>query len=100
MSAYFSPCGNIISDSLNNLTRFVLVNAIYYKNFWNVSFLKNETRNDDFFIKPNTPKKVPTMHLETKLLTGHLESLNSRWLQLPFQVSSILEEEQCEILDY
>ncbi|PNF40585.1 Serpin I2 [Cryptotermes secundus] len=77
---------NLVSpDSLDSLTRLVLVNAIYFKNFWKTSFLKNETRDDDFFIRPNTSKKVPTMHLKKKLLTGSLESLNSRWLQLPFQ---------------
>jgi hypothetical protein len=33
------------------------------------------------------------MHLKTKLLTGNLERLNSRWLRLPFEVSYVLEEE-------
>jgi serine protease inhibitor len=75
-----------------------LVNAIYYKDFWNTSFPKNETRNEDFFITSNSSKTVPTMHLETKLLTGNLERLNSKWLRLPFEVSSLSEEEYRRIM--
>jgi hypothetical protein len=31
------------------------------------------------------------MHLESNLLTGSLQDLNSQWLQLPFQVNSLRE---------
>jgi hypothetical protein len=40
------------------------------------------------------------MHLQTTLLTGHNEHLKSRWLQLPFEVCTILEQVQCNIIDY
>jgi hypothetical protein len=32
------------------------------------------------------------MHLAANLLTGNLDELDSRWLQLPFQVSFALEK--------
>ncbi|XP_021929958.1 alaserpin-like isoform X2 [Zootermopsis nevadensis] len=75
----------ISPKSLDSSTRLVLVNAIFFKGFWKTLFWKNRTTNDAFFTKPYTSKLVPTMHLETKLLTGDLEDLDARWLQLPFE---------------
>ncbi|GFG31824.1 hypothetical protein Cfor_12499, partial [Coptotermes formosanus] len=72
-------------DALDSATRLVLVNAIYYKNFWKISFEKKNTNNEVFYVDGNNEKYVPTMHLTTKLLTGYNENLRSRWLQLPFQ---------------
>jgi hypothetical protein len=40
------------------------------------------------------------MHLQTKLLTGYNKNLTSRWLQLPFEVCTIIEQVQCNIIDY
>jgi len=40
------------------------------------------------------------MHLQTTLLTGYNKNLKSRWLQLPFEVCTILEQVQCNIIDY
>lgn len=77
---------NLVSaDTLPTATILVLVNAIYFKGLWQTPFEKRNTRNDNFFIQPNSPKQVPTMHLENSLLTGNLDELDSRWLRLPFQ---------------
>ena len=40
------------------------------------------------------------MHIKTTLLTGYNTNLKSRWLQLPFEVCTILEQVQCNIIDY
>jgi hypothetical protein len=40
------------------------------------------------------------MHLTTTLLTGYNTNLKSRWLQLRFEVCTILEQVQCNIIDY
>jgi serpin B len=86
--------GNKTHDKIKNLvspgllrasTILVLVNAIYFKGFWKTPFQKSNTRNDNFFVQPNSPKEVPTMHMQANLLTGSLDALDSRWLQLPFE---------------
>jgi len=84
--------GNLISDVLPASTILVLVNAIYFKGLWKTPFEKKNTRNDNFFAQPNSPKVVPTMHMQANLLTGNLDALDSRWLQLPFEVSFTLEK--------
>jgi len=91
---------NIVSDRLDSNTRLVLVNAIYYKNSWKIPFPKNSTRNEVFYIDRNTTKKVPTMNIKTTLLTGYNTNLKSRWLQLPFEVCTILEQVDYNIMDY
>jgi hypothetical protein len=40
------------------------------------------------------------MHLTTTLLTGYNKNLKSRWLQLPFEVCTILEQVQRNIINY
>ena len=59
-----------VSELLDSTARLVLVNAIYYKNFWKIRFPKNSTRNEVFYIDRNTIKEVPTMHIKTSVLTG------------------------------
>ncbi|GFG31822.1 hypothetical protein Cfor_12498, partial [Coptotermes formosanus] len=77
---------NLVSpDTLPDSTILVLSNAIYFKGLWETPFQERETRNHNFFVQPNSPKEVPTMHLAANLLTGNLDELDSRWLQLPFQ---------------
>jgi hypothetical protein len=39
------------------------------------------------------------MHLKTTLLTGYNKKLTSRWLQLPFEVCTVLEQVQYNIID-
>lgn len=90
----------IVSDSLDSTTRLVLVNAIYYKNLWKTAFQKENTRNEVFCVDRNAKKEVPTMHLHTKLLTGYNENLKSRWLQLPFEVCTTLQQVVCNIIYY
>jgi serine protease inhibitor len=83
---------NLISDLLQPSTILVLVNAIYFRGFWKTPFQKRNTRNDNFFVQPNSPKEVPTMYLKANLLTGNLDALDSRWLKLPFEVSFTLDK--------
>jgi hypothetical protein len=90
----------IVSEILDSSTRLVLVNAIYYKNFWKTAFSEKYTENRPFNINANTVKNVPTMHLTTTLLTGYSKNLECRWLQLPFEVCTILEQVQSNIIDY
>jgi serpin B len=50
-----------IMGPLDSLTRFVLVNAIYFKGLWEVQFEKNLTKNEPFTLKSGKKVDVPMM---------------------------------------
>lgn len=49
--------------SLNELTRLVLTNVIYFKGEWLKQFDKNETRDEDFRVSKEKIVKVPMMRI-------------------------------------
>ncbi len=53
--------------SLNHLTRLVLANAVYFKGSWRTRFSPDLTRPRDFHSSASEVKKVPTMHMTSKL---------------------------------
>ena len=58
---------NLISpDILDDLTRLVLINAIYFKAKWSHQFKKENTQKDDFFLKDGKASKVDMMKLTDK----------------------------------
>lgn len=58
---------NLVSpDVLNDLTRLVLINAIYFKAKWNHQFKKENTNKDDFYLKDGSVTKVDMMKLTDK----------------------------------
>jgi serpin B len=48
-------------DSLNDLTRLVLTNAIYFKGDWVKQFDKGKTKDEDFKVSKDKKIKVPMM---------------------------------------
>ncbi|MDI6734416.1 MAG: serpin family protein, partial [Patescibacteria group bacterium] len=52
--------------SLNELTRLVLTNAIYFKEIWEWEFDKSDTREQDFKITPSNVVKTPMMYMKTE----------------------------------
>lgn len=48
----------IRADALSSTTRFVLINAVYFKGIWDRKFDKADTKPDDFYI--NDSEKVST----------------------------------------
>ena len=53
--------------SLNSLTRLVLANAVYFKGSWRTRFSPDLTRPKDFHSTASEVKKVPTMHMTSRL---------------------------------
>jgi serine protease inhibitor len=49
---------------LNQDTRLVLTNAIYFKGLWKVEFDKSDTREENFNISPSETIKVPMMKMK------------------------------------
>jgi serine protease inhibitor len=67
---------------LNELTRMVLVNAIYFKGTWATPFPESATRPDKFYAKPDTTVTVPFMHKRGHFSYGENDQL--QLIALPY----------------
>lgn len=95
----------IPKGALNELTRLVLTNAVYFKGSWEWEFDKSETREKDFKITPNEVVKTQMMHMDpdkTEFNYAELEKLQI--LELPYKGENIsmliLLPKQGETYDY
>ncbi|RKZ44756.1 MAG: serpin family protein [Gammaproteobacteria bacterium] len=70
---------------LNNLTRLVLVNAIYFKGNWASPFDGDNTENAPFWVNPNNSITVPMMN--QKNYFGYMENDSLQVLELPYAFS-------------
>jgi serpin B len=73
----------ISSDSLDDMTRLVLINAIYFKGEWDKQFKEENTRDADFFSSPDSTKKVKMMSLESSF--PYYENDDYQVLGLPYK---------------
>jgi serpin B len=67
---------------LDESTRMVLVNAIYFKGTWATPFPESATRPDKFYTKPDTTVTVPFMHKHGKFSYGENDQL--QLIALPY----------------
>jgi serine protease inhibitor len=76
---------------LNEMTRLVLVNAVYFKGLWAKQFSAGNTRFESFHLNSKESKEVAMMHKEDEF--GYLwsEELDADILQMPYQVSLQLD---------
>uniref|UniRef100_A0A0P5HWD4 Serine protease inhibitor serpin n=1 Tax=Daphnia magna TaxID=35525 RepID=A0A0P5HWD4_9CRUS len=71
--------------SVNDLTRLVLVNAIYFKGNWMRKFDSSLTLIEPFYLgSKDNRKDVNMMHIDAEFRTGFIESLDARLLELPY----------------
>jgi len=68
---------------LDDMTRMVLVNAIYFKGKWAIPFPKDATSADRFYPKPDTHIRVPFMHVSDSFRYGEDDQL--QWISLPYK---------------
>lgn len=68
---------------INQLTRLVLTNAIYFKGNWKKQFPKSNTREDDFKITADKTIKVPMMSI-TGSRFNYTENQDLQLLELPY----------------
>jgi len=68
---------------LDDMTRMVLVNAIYFKGKWATPFPKDATSSDRFYPRPDTHIRVPFMHVSDTFRYGEDDQL--QWISLPYK---------------
>lgn len=79
----------IKSDSLDQDTRLVLVNAIYFKGNWQHQFKKEATRKEPFWTSEDKSVDVDMMHIKEDFKYGAFENLDATALELPYNDSDI-----------
>nr|CAH7743259.1 unnamed protein product [Callosobruchus chinensis] len=76
---------NLIEPTdLNDQTRLVLVNAIYFKGKWLHPFDAAQTKSETFYINDADSMNVKMMHLKKELYYKEDENLDAKVLELPY----------------
>lgn len=76
---------NLIPEGvLNDLTRLVLVNAIYFKGSWASQFKETDTQNTAFWVTPDTSIDVPMMHQTHEFSYAIIPDAKIQLLELPY----------------
>jgi serpin B len=68
---------------LNRDARLVLTNAIYFKGIWASQFDTARTRDEPFWLSPDTSVTVPMMHQTEEF--GYMETETLQALELPYR---------------
>ncbi|XP_070841626.1 leukocyte elastase inhibitor-like isoform X2 [Chaetodon trifascialis] len=72
-------------DVVDNMTRLVLVNAIYFKGNWNKKFEEESTVDAQFRVNKNTTKPVKMMSQKSKFPLASIPELNCQLLEMPYK---------------
>jgi serine protease inhibitor/ankyrin repeat protein len=73
----------ILPGQLNDVTRLVLTNAIYFKGRWKDEFDPKNTRDAAFFLSAPKSIPVPTMYQEE--VFGYAETKSLQILEMPYR---------------
>ncbi|XP_043593783.1 antichymotrypsin-2-like isoform X3 [Bombus pyrosoma] len=75
----------ITAETLDGMTRLVLVNAIYFKGQWKDKFDPELTSNMPFHTSKVEVKNVPTMYRQDNYKYGDLLDLNATFVVIPYK---------------
>ncbi|XP_035882491.1 leukocyte elastase inhibitor-like [Phyllostomus discolor] len=70
---------------VDNMTKLVLVNAIYFKGNWQKKFSETATTDVPFRLNKKDTKTVKMMYQSGKFPYGYIEDVKCRMLELPYQ---------------
>ena len=75
----------VSADDIDQLTRLILVNAVYFKGDWVEKFVAHSTHGADFHISPSKSVRVKMMYRrDKKLLYGVNDELQCQSVELPY----------------
>ena len=81
----------IPADSLNAMTRLVLVNAVYFKADWEAQFKKDQTLPRNFWVAETKSKEVMMMNLmDHKMDFASLDQLECTMVELPYKGNRVV----------
>jgi serpin B len=72
---------------LDEMTRLVLVNAVYFKGLWKKQFSVANTKPDKFYLNSRENKEIPMMHKTADFGYLKYDELDAAILEMPYQVS-------------
>ena len=75
----------IEKDMVNDNTRLILVNALYFKGDWEEQFDKKNTAQDKFFLPDGKSVLVDMMVQESEIPYAVLDSIGSTMVELPYK---------------
>ena len=77
------------ADDVNERTRLILVNAIYFKGDWLKKFNETDTKDDDFHISSSESVKVKMMYTKARFHHGVNAELKCQAIELPYAGGNI-----------
>lgn len=74
----------IKADDVDQDTRLVLVNAIYFKGKWKHPFEVEATTTEKFYLNDTDTTDVQMMHISEKFYYKYDQNLNVQVVELPY----------------
>ncbi|XP_071398825.1 leukocyte elastase inhibitor-like isoform X2 [Centroberyx affinis] len=75
----------LVKGVVDDMTRLVLVNAIYFKGNWDKKFKEDFTQDTQFRVNKNDTKPVKMMHQKTKFPLTFIPEANCQILEMPYK---------------
>src|SRR5262245_31381482 len=75
------------SDSIDSLTKLVLINAIYFYGMWAVAFDSSQTRVGPFHLSQGSKVEVPLMNRMNEFAFAKLDGLSA--LEMPYKSGDV-----------
>ncbi|MBO3800584.1 MAG: serpin family protein [Candidatus Brockarchaeota archaeon] len=77
--------------ALDEFTRLVLTNAIYFKGDWKIAFNQSLTMEEDFWVEPNRAVKVQMMHMRPNetIRFNYADTGDAQIIELPYRGEKI-----------
>ncbi|KAM9333821.1 leukocyte elastase inhibitor-like isoform 1-T2 [Pholidichthys leucotaenia] len=74
----------LAKDAVDNMTKIVLVNAIYFKAKWHSEFKEDFTKDAEFKLNKTDTKTVKMMNQTGKFLLGEIDKASCQVLEMPY----------------
>uniref|UniRef100_A0A3P9NTT3 Leukocyte elastase inhibitor n=1 Tax=Poecilia reticulata TaxID=8081 RepID=A0A3P9NTT3_POERE len=75
----------VVKGMVNNMTKMVLVNAIYFKGKWSAPFQRSNTREVQFRLNKKDTKPVQMMELKSHFHHASIDEASCEILEIPYE---------------